>query len=158
MVGLENAGKTTLLGALSSGSAPAEALPTIGLNVVTFAKAGNVKFKAWDLGGQTQYRSEWARYAKGCDIIIFVVDVSDTARFPAAKQELHRLLEDPELAKTPLMICANKIDVEPHATESELVAALNLDYITEQAWVVFVFFGVLQTGHVSRSWRTDQLT
>jgi len=37
------------------------------------------------------------------------------------------------------MICANKIDVEPHATEGELVAALNLDYITEQAWVVCVF-------------------
>ena len=100
---MENAGKTTLLGALSTGSAPAEALPTIGLNVVTFAKAGKVKFKAWDLGGQTQYRGEWARYAKGCDIIIFVVDVADAARFPQAKQELHRLLEDPELAKTPLV-------------------------------------------------------
>ena len=27
-----------------------------------------------DIGGQKQYRSEWARYTRGCDVIIFVVD------------------------------------------------------------------------------------
>lgn len=136
VVGLENAGKTTLLGVLSTGAAPANALPTIGLNVVT-ARVGNVKIKAWDLGGQDQYRAEWGRYAKGCDVILFVVDAADAAQFPAAKHELHRMLEDPDLAKTPLLIVANKIDLEPHASESQVIEALNLDYVTEQPWVVF---------------------
>ena len=138
VVGLENAGKTTLLSVLSTGTPQTEPpMPTIGLNVVSFAKAGGVKMKCWDVGGQEQYRGEWIRYAKGCDVLVFVVDVADKDQFPTAKQELHRLLEDPDLAKTPLLICANKIDLEPHASEPELVSALNLDYITEQPWIVF---------------------
>jgi len=138
VVGLENAGKTTLLSVLSTGTPQTDPpMPTIGLNVVSFSRAGGVKMKCWDVGGQEQYRSEWARYAKGCDVLVFVVDVADRAQLPTAKHELHRLLEDPDLAKTPLLICANKIDIEPHASESELVSALNLDYITEQPWVVF---------------------
>ncbi|KAH9259399.1 hypothetical protein BASA81_002442 [Batrachochytrium salamandrivorans] len=139
VVGLENAGKTTLLGILSTGHPQTDVpFPTIGLNVVTFAKAGGNKFKCWDLGGQQMYRSEWSRYASGCDVIIFVVDVSDIERLPTAKYELHQLLEsNPLLGKTPLMICANKIDIDPHASEAELISALNLDYITEQPWIVF---------------------
>jgi ADP-ribosylation factor-like protein 8 len=121
---------------LSTGQAPPSAMPTIGLNVVT-AKIGGVKVKAWDLGGQEQYRTEWSRYAKGCDVLLFVVDAADPAQFPSAKHELHRLLEDPDLAKTPLVIVANKIDIEPHASESQLIAELNLDYVTDQAWVIF---------------------
>lgn len=139
VVGLENAGKTTLLGLLSTGQPQVDPpFPTIGLNVVTFARAGGNKFKCWDLGGQQMYRTEWARYAAGCDVIIFVVDVADMERLPAAKHELHQLLEsNRELSKTPLLICANKIDIEPHASEAELISALNLDYITEQPWIVF---------------------
>jgi ADP-ribosylation factor-like protein 8 len=138
VVGLENAGKTTLLSVLSSGAPQTEApMPTIGLNVVTFARAGGVKMKCWDIGGQEQYRGEWTRYAKGCNVLVFVVDVADRAQLPTAKHELHRLLEDQDLAKIPLLVCANKIDIEPHVSENELIAALNLDYITDQPWVVF---------------------
>lgn len=72
LVGLENSGKTTLLNVLSQG-APAETVPTIGLNV-KLVKKGGVTMKCWDIGGQQMYRSEWGRYAKGCDCIIFVVD------------------------------------------------------------------------------------
>lgn len=139
VVGLNNAGKTTLISLLATGSAPAmEALPTIGLNVVTYKTPNEgVVIKMWDLGGQENYRAEWTRYARGCNVIVFVVDAADSARFAEAKQELHRLLEDPQLSKIPLLVCANKIDLNPHASESELVQALNLDYITDQTWVVF---------------------
>lgn len=30
--------------------------------------------KCWDIGGQAQYRSEWGRYTRGCDVIVYVVD------------------------------------------------------------------------------------
>lgn len=52
---------------------PVETCPTIGLNVKVVRKDG-VQFKVWDVGGQQQYRSEWGRYTRGCDVIIFVVD------------------------------------------------------------------------------------
>jgi len=75
-------------------------------------KRGNVVIKAWDLGGQQSYRPEWSRYARGVDVIIFVVDAAEAARVPVARKELHRLLEDPALARTPLLVAANKIDSE----------------------------------------------
>lgn len=92
LVGLENSGKTTLLQVLSNG-APVETAPTIGLNV-KMVKHGGVQMKCWDLGGQSQYRAEWGRYTRGCNVIVYVVDANAMELFPDAKMELHRLLED----------------------------------------------------------------
>ena len=39
-------------------------------------KKGGVQMKCWDIGGQAQYRSEWGRYTRGCDVIIYVVDAN----------------------------------------------------------------------------------
>ena len=119
LVGLENSGKTTLLQVLSDGS-PVETAPTIGLNV-RMVKRGGVQMKCWDLGGQSQYRQEWGRYTRGCNVIIFVVDANAIHLLPDAKAELHRLLEDKELATTALLVVANKIDLEPHASEPQLI-------------------------------------
>ena len=55
---------------------------------------------------------------------------------PDVKIELHRLLEDRELQTTPLLVVANKIDLTPHATEPELIKALNLDYIIDNPWII----------------------
>jgi ADP-ribosylation factor-like protein 8 len=98
--------------------------------------------KCWDLGGQSQYRQEWGRYTRGCDCIVFVVDAHATHLLPDAKagtsrylgssivklcrlyheySELHRLLEDTELASTALLVVSNKIDLDPHATEQQLI-------------------------------------
>lgn len=119
LVGLENSGKTTLLQVLSDGT-PMETAPTIGLNV-RMVKKGGVQMKCWDLGGQSQYRQEWGRYTRGCNCIIFVVDASAQHLLPDAKAELHRLLEDPELATTALLVVSNKIDLEPHVSEQNLI-------------------------------------
>jgi len=56
------------------------------------------------MGGQEEYRKEWGRYAHGCHAIVFVVDSQRPEELPAAKTELHRLLEDPELAVRQMMI------------------------------------------------------
>jgi ADP-ribosylation factor-like protein 8 len=136
LVGLENSGKTTLLQVISNGS-PLETAPTIGLNV-KMVKRGGVNMKCWDLGGQAQYRDEWGRYTRGCNAIIYVVDASESAQslLPEAKRELYRLLEDRELAKTPLLIVANKIDLQPLVPEQTLIKELNLDYFTDNAWLL----------------------
>lgn len=134
MVGLENSGKTTVLNVLSQGAA-LETAPTIGLNV-KFVKKGGVTMKCWDIGGQQMYRSEWGRYAKGCDCIIYVVDAYDVKKLRTARKELHRLLEIRELATIPVLVLANKIDLEPHIKEHELIRELNLDYIVDNPWLV----------------------
>lgn len=54
MLGLDSAGKTTILYRLQIGEV-VSTIPTIGFNVetVTFK---NIKFQVWDLGGQTSIR------------------------------------------------------------------------------------------------------
>mmetsp|Transcript_19843 Transcript_19843/g.70204 ORF Transcript_19843/g.70204 Transcript_19843/m.70204 type:complete len:178 (-) Transcript_19843:36-569(-) len=134
LVGLENSGKSTLLNVMSMGH-PVETAPTIGLNV-KMVKKGSTTLKCWDIGGQAQYRAEWGRYTKGCNVIIFVVDTYARDQLPVARRELHRLLEDRDLGTTPLLVCANKIDLEPHVSEHELIRELNLDYLMDNPWLV----------------------
>ncbi len=119
IVGLGNSGKTTLLNVLSEGI-PIETVPTVGLNV-RMIKKGGVRMKCWDLAGGEQYRNEWNRFTKGCDVIMFVVDANAMYLLPEAKKELHRLLEDKELSKVAILVVANKIDLEPHASEPLLI-------------------------------------
>lgn len=155
LVGLENAGKTTLLNVLSGGEA-GETVPTIGLNVTT-VKKGNVLIKCWDLAGQSKYRSEWGRYARGVDCIIFVVDAADPDRLPIARRELHRMLEDTSLANTPILIAANKVDVTPHVSEKELISQLNLDYVVDQPWIVMPCSATAKTNiDVLLKWLMEQ--
>jgi ADP-ribosylation factor-like protein 8 len=127
-------GKTTLLSVLAHG-APVETVPTIGLNVKVFKK-GKVNMKCWDIGGQEQYRSEWSRYTKGCDVVLYVVDAAAPAKFPTAKRELHKLLDDGSIGTTPLLVLANKIDIPEHAGEAELIQELALNYVMETPWMV----------------------
>lgn len=68
-----------------------------------------------------------------------------------ARRELHRLLEDQELASTPLLVLANKVDLEPHMSDDQVIRELNLDYITTNPWILIPisalkvhFFGVLE--------------
>lgn len=139
IVGLGNSGKTTLLHVLSDG-VPVQTVPTVGLNV-RMIKKGGVQMKCWDLAGGEQYRSEWGRFTKGCDVIIFVVDANAIHLLPDAKMELHRLLEDKELARTAVLIVANKIDLEPHASEPLLIRGRLLYRYCMTVWsVVYYLF------------------
>jgi len=134
LVGLANSGKSTFSNQLASGTFVEEG-PTVGLNVKVLKKGG-VTMKVWDLGGQQKYRSEWSRYSRGSDVIVFVVDTQAPDDLPVARRELHMLLEDRELAKLPLLVLANKIDLGPKFSEAELIKGLNLDYISDTAWMV----------------------
>jgi ADP-ribosylation factor-like protein 8 len=127
-------GKTTLLSVLAHGQA-VETVPTIGLNVKVFKK-GKVNMKCWDIGGQEQYRSEWSRYTKGCDVVLYVVDAAAPQKLPTAKKELHKLLDDGSIGATPLLVLANKIDLPEHVGESELIEKLQLNYVLETPWMV----------------------
>jgi ADP-ribosylation factor-like protein 8 len=138
LVGLENSGKTTFCNYISHGK-PLEhqepVAPTVGLNV-KIMKKGGVTVKVWDIGGQVKFRSEWSRYARGCNVLVFLIDTQRPSDLPIAKKELHQLLEDKELSSLPLLILANKIDLGPKMSEQELIEGLNLDYISENSWLL----------------------
>lgn len=68
ILGLQNAGKTTILYRLSLGQL-VSTQPTIGSNVEEI-NHNNVKFQAWDLGGQESMRSVWDAYYTNTDVNI----------------------------------------------------------------------------------------
>lgn len=60
MVGLQNAGKSTLVSVFATGAFTEDMIPTVGFNMRKVTK-GNVSIKLWDLGGQPRFRSMWER-------------------------------------------------------------------------------------------------
>ncbi|KAE8219635.1 hypothetical protein CF319_g6706 [Tilletia indica] len=75
VVGLQSAGKTSLVNLLSSGQFSEEVVPTVGFNMRK-VRNGNTTIKVWDIGGQPRYRTLWSRYCSGVSAIVFVVDSS----------------------------------------------------------------------------------
>ena len=145
IVGLANAGKSTLLNVLADGKS-ADTAPTIGLDV-KLVQRENVTMKCWDLGGQTAFRGEWARYAADCQVILFVVDAHAPEQIPDARIELHRLLENRGLADKPICVVANKVDLSPCLTEEqiikELVRAQRCSRTNLHAFALVTEFGLL---------------
>ena len=132
-----------------------ETVPTIGLNVKVFRK-GKVNMKCWDIGGQEQYRSEWSRYTKGCDVVLYVVDAAAPQKLPAARKELHKLLDDGSIGTTPMLVLANKIDLPEHVGEQELIEELALNYVVETPWMVLPISALRKLASGKGSW-TDRL-
>ena len=131
VVGLQNAGKTTLINVLSTGEYDSETMPTIGFNL-RHIKKGKVGFKVWDLGGQVKFRESWQKYCRGSDVIIFIVDAADYANIDCARDELHQLLDSHSLANIPLLILGNKNDLEGALNSEEIISQMQLETITER--------------------------
>jgi ADP-ribosylation factor-like protein 8 len=116
VLGLQNAGKTTLVNLLSTGDFTDDRIPTVGFNVRRVQKGG-VTLKIWDLGGHARFRTMWERYCRGVSAIVFVVDAADEPRFETARVELHDILARPVTAGIPVLVLANKSDL-PGAVKS----------------------------------------
>ncbi|TRX93486.1 hypothetical protein FHL15_005761 [Xylaria flabelliformis] len=110
MLGLDAAGKTTILYKLKLGQ-DVTTIPTVGFNVETVTYK-NVKFNVWDVGGQDKIRPLWRHYFSGTQGLIFVIDSSDRQRIEEARQELHRIINDREMKDSLLLVFANKQDVK----------------------------------------------
>lgn len=67
-------------------------------------------------------------------LIIFFIKKYE--KISISKKELNSLLEDKGIENKPLLILANKIDIEPHMTETEIIRELNLDYVYSNPWAV----------------------
>lgn len=135
ILGLDNAGKTTILYKLQIGEV-VTTVPTIGFNVETVSYK-NLRFQVWDLGGQTSIRPYWRCYYQNTHAVIYVVDSADPDRMAISKQELVSMLEEEELKDAVLMVFANKQDL-PNALPSEvIVEKLGLGALKHRQWSIF---------------------
>lgn len=110
ILGLQNAGKTTLVNLISTGDFTDDRIPTVGFNMRRVQKGG-VTLKMWDLGGQARFRTMWERYCRGVSAVVFVIDAADEDRFETARVELQDILSRQALDGIPVLVLANKSDL-----------------------------------------------
>jgi len=135
MLGLDNAGKTTILYHLKLGEVVCT-LPTVGFNVEAFTYR-NMNCTTWDVGGQNKIRKLWSYYFQNTDALIFVVDASDANRFEESKLELQKVLAHHELQDNLLLVYANKMDIPHAASISSLANSLALHKLpSSRSWYI----------------------
>ena len=127
ILGLENAGKTTILKALAEEEAK-ETTPTQGFNIKTVVTQG-FKLDIWDIGGQKTIRQYWKNYFDNTDVLVFVVDASDRNKLVEAGKELELLLEQDKLSGVPLLVFANKQDLLTAMPPSDIAKKMKLHNI-----------------------------
>ncbi|XP_063964729.1 ADP-ribosylation factor 2-like [Lytechinus pictus] len=134
MVGLDAAGKTTILYKLKLGEI-VTTIPTIGFNVET-VEYKNISFTVWDVGGQDKIRPLWRHYFQNTQGLIFVVDSNDRERIHEAKEELNRMLNEDELRDAHLLVFANKQDLPNAMTADDVSTALMLQNTRSRKWYI----------------------
>lgn len=134
MVGLDAAGKTTILYKLKLGEI-VTTIPTIGFNVET-VEYKNISFTVWDVGGQDKIRPLWRHYFQNTQGVIFVVDSNDRDRVAEAREELHRMLNEDELRDAVLLVFANKQDLPNAMNAAEITDKLGLHSLRQRNWYI----------------------
>jgi ADP-ribosylation factor-like protein 8 len=74
-----------------------------------------------DIGGQPRFRSMWERYCRGVNAIVFMVDAADLDKLEASRNELHSLLDKPQLVGIPVLVLGNKRDLPGALDETGLI-------------------------------------
>ena len=142
LLGLDNAGKTTLLHRLRTGRVQQHAFPPTDRPsaAANRFKYQGVSFASWDLGGHEVVRHLWADYVASEQesnssrmAILFLIDAADHERIEEAGYELDNLIHEtllsndndispssPLSSQPPLAIFLNKCDTEIAATTEEI--------------------------------------
>ncbi|KAL9251780.1 ADP-ribosylation factor-like protein [Drosera capensis] len=136
-IGLQNAGKTSLVNVVATGGYSEDMIPTVGFNMKKVTK-GNVTIKLWDLGGQPRFRSMWERYCRAVSAIVYVVDAADHDNISISRSELHDLLSKPSLSGIPLLVLGNKIDKLGALSKQALMDQMDLKAITDREVCCFM--------------------
>jgi small GTP-binding protein len=145
ILGLDFAGKTTILYRLSLNQAVTQVAPTVAFNLEN-VEVGNLRLQIWDLGGQNQIRPFWRLYFKDTTGVVFVVDSNDRERIGLCSDELGHLLREEELRGVPLIVLANKQDVDGAMKPEELSQKLALAAIQDRPWTIMATSALQGTG------------
>ena len=134
MLGLDNAGKTTLLNTLSQGT-NYEVAPTRGFNVQSFKK-NDLTMQVHDIGGQASTWRLWPNFLTGAEVVIFVIDSADRSRLHEVARALKFLLTNDKLSGIPMLLWANKQDLLNSMTPPEIMQSLDLQLIKDRSFQV----------------------
>ncbi|MFH4973946.1 hypothetical protein AB6A40_000655 [Gnathostoma spinigerum] len=157
MVGLDAAGKTTILYKLKLGEI-VTTIPTIGFNVET-VEYKNICFTVWDVGGQSTIRPLWRHYYQNTEGIIYVVDSNDRERVLESREELQSMMTEDELRDAILLVLANKQDLPNAMNVSELTSKLGLNDLRNRNWYIQATCATQGTGlYEGLDWLSNELS
>lgn len=131
VLGLDGAGKSSLLQHMNSGDSASALKPTNGFSVISIQNEG-VALNIWEVGGGETIRSYWENFLQGTELLVYVVDAADEARFSLAKEELEKLLADPLLKGVPVVVVANKQDQPDAKQGGDILEALGMEVETSE--------------------------
>jgi len=134
LLGLDNAGKTTLIDMLLGKKITTliNQEPTVSVNQLNLPLQ-ELNLVVWDFGGQASYRENYLQnpeqYFTGVDIVLFVVDVLDVNRYEEALDyfshflEIYKFLEESPF----ILVLLNKADPDISADPE---FQINLEYLS----------------------------
>ncbi|EFN89256.1 ADP-ribosylation factor-like protein 13B [Harpegnathos saltator] len=126
IVGLDNAGKSLILNHIS-GDPDQNVLPTMGFRMVSL-KHKSYLVKIYDVGGSSQIRALWPKYYNDIHGLIYVVDASDISRLAENKVVFNELITHEHISTKPLLLLANKQDLNGAIDELDLVENLDVEH------------------------------
>jgi small GTP-binding protein len=139
LLGLDNAGKTTLFNIMTNPKKRIEdPKPTLSYNIENDSKFKH--FSIWDIGGKKSLRILWSSIYRNVaiDAIIFVVDVTDEERLNEAKMEIRKLTNEEELRLTVLIVLFNdKLIREGSSPEEEKKIQIVRFFIMKEIFQLF---------------------
>ncbi|CAC5402881.1 SAR1 [Mytilus coruscus] len=135
ILGLHEAGKSTLLSWLKDGSL-VQHTPTNHPCSEEFT-FGKVTFEGYDLGGHILVSSDdpriitalrfWRRYIPAVKGIVFIAYVSDSQSLPEARQELNSILADEDVSDVPVLDLGKKVDKRGCYGQEQLIKELGIN-------------------------------
>ncbi|ORZ02199.1 ADP-ribosylation factor family-domain-containing protein [Syncephalastrum racemosum] len=157
IVGLDNAGKTTILYKLLMNQIVITT-PTIGSNVEEYVYK-NIRFVMWDIAGQETLRPSWKTYYVDTQTVIMVIDSTDAARLHIAKHELHQMMESEQLKNASLLVFANKQDAKGALNAAKISDALSLSSLKDRQWHIQACSALSGEGlHEGLDWIVHQIS
>ncbi|XP_005097965.1 myb-like protein X [Aplysia californica] len=126
IIGLDNAGKTTLCSVFTGETPDPDIAPTVGFRNVKFSHS-NFDVTLFDVGGGKSIRPIWKTYFGEVFGIMYVLDSSSRANLLEAREVLRDALEHPQISGKPILVLANKVDKDDHLEEVDIVHGLKLE-------------------------------
>ncbi|KAI5703439.1 hypothetical protein M8J75_011723 [Diaphorina citri] len=125
VLGLDNAGKSSIIKRIL-GEPIISLVPTVGFNRARVEYGNKYEVFLYDLGGSEDFRTIWKQYLGTAYGVIYVIDSNDFQRTEENRQVFEELLSDENMKFKPLLLLANKQDMEAAMDEVDIVERLNV--------------------------------
>ncbi|XP_061182432.1 uncharacterized protein LOC133190756 [Saccostrea echinata] len=136
LLGLDEAGKSTILYKIKFKNICLTTIPTIGHNEETLKPIKGITFNVVEVGGHVKVRPLWRHYCQNTEGLIYVVDSSDRERIAESQKELFDILDIDEMRGVPVIVMANKQDVPGAMKTTEISNLMSLHKITSREWFI----------------------